>query len=101
MTRTSREDYRDRWQAQEQNSVAVALAKMIRDHRKARNLSQRELATRAGLHQSAVSEMESGYRILTIPTLARLAHAMGTELSISLIPAEPDDVGYDEPRQGQ
>lgn len=52
-------------------------------------LSQSELARRAGVPQSVVSEYESGKRQPAIPTLARLVAATGHELTIGLERSDP------------
>lgn len=53
----------------------VALGERIRDVRVLRRLSQAEVATRAGIHRSRVSQIESGQQ-LSVETLFRLARAL-------------------------
>jgi DNA-binding XRE family transcriptional regulator len=56
--------------------------------RQAAGLTQRELAKRAGLHQSAVSKIEGADSVLRgLKTLARLAQVLGLELCVVLKPA--------------
>ena len=52
-------------------------------------LSQSDLARRAGVSQSVVSECEAGKRQPAVPTLARLVAATGHELALSLEQTDP------------
>ena len=56
---------------------------MIRSHRSARNLSQKELAERVGTSHSAISRIESGRYGMTVDTLQRIAQALGVDLILS------------------
>jgi uncharacterized protein len=49
------------------------------------NLTQAELARRAGLAQSVISAYESGRRQPALPTLAALTEATGLELSLQVL----------------
>ena len=53
----------------------VALGARIRDVRVLRRMSQAEVATRAGIHRTRVSQIESGQQ-LSVETLFRLARAL-------------------------
>lgn len=57
---------------------------LLREARKRAGLSQSDLARRAGVPQSVVSEYEAGKRQPAVPTLARLVAATGHELMLSL-----------------
>ena len=48
--------------------------------RKAKKLSQKQLAEQAQISQSAVHYIEKGERSPTIYTLSRLAYALGVEI---------------------
>ncbi len=63
------------------------LGERIKRARVAAGLSQRELASRAGLSAMAVSKFERGLANPTSRTLIRLAHALGTRLEFFLRPA--------------
>jgi hypothetical protein len=52
-------------------------------------LSQVELARRAGVTQSVVSAYESGRRQPSLPMLARLVNAAGSELEMTVRPVGP------------
>lgn len=62
---------------------------LLREARRRAGLSQSDLARRAGVPQSVVSEYEAGKRQPTIPTLARLVAATGHELKLSLEQTQP------------
>jgi transcriptional regulator with XRE-family HTH domain len=53
------------------------VARNVRRLRKAKGLSQAELATDAGLHQHHVSEIENGQHDLRLRTIDKLARALG------------------------
>ena len=65
--------------------VEFALAREIIALRHQRNLTQRELAEKAGTSQPAIARVESGsYRNLSLAFLRRLAAALGAEPEIHL-----------------
>jgi transcriptional regulator with XRE-family HTH domain len=51
------------------------------------NLTQKDLADKAGTHQSRISKIESAEWDIRLSTLIQIAEALDTELSISLKPA--------------
>lgn len=59
------------------------LSQLVYDLRTEAGLTQTELAERAGTRASAVSAIEGGVRIPTVPMLMRLAEAVGKQLTIS------------------
>ena len=62
---------------------------LLRRARTAAGLSQSDLARRAGVSQSVVSEYEAGRREPAVPTLARLIGATGHELTLGLQRSDP------------
>jgi hypothetical protein len=62
---------------------------LLRDARSRAGLSQSELARRAGVPQSVVSEYEAGKRQPALPTLVRLVAATGHELTLGLERRDP------------
>jgi predicted nucleotidyltransferase/DNA-binding XRE family transcriptional regulator len=62
---------------------------LLREARKRAGLSQLELARRARVPQSVVSEYEAGKRQPAVPTLARLVAATGHELTLGLERTDP------------
>jgi ribosome-binding protein aMBF1 (putative translation factor) len=69
---------------------AIRLAFEIRELREARGLSQRELAERVGTTQSAIARLEAGNISPSLPTLDRVAEALGAELTVTI--ADPGKV---------
>ncbi len=65
---------------------AYSIGKAVRERRLALGLTQADLAAKAGMTQSALSRLEGGGAVPTIPVLDRLAAAMGTELAVTFEP---------------
>ncbi|MDA8356345.1 MAG: helix-turn-helix domain-containing protein [Actinomycetota bacterium] len=64
-----------------------AAGMLLRTARRRVGLSQAELARRAGLTQSVISAYESGARQPSLPTLARLIEATGSDLEVRVCSA--------------
>ncbi len=62
------------------------IAERVAGQRKARGLSQTELAELTGTTQSAIARLESGGRPPRIDTLLRIAEALDCELVVELRP---------------
>lgn len=62
------------------------VADEVAAQRKARGLSQQELAELCGTTQSAIARLESGGRPPRIDTLLRIANALDCELAVELRP---------------
>jgi transcriptional regulator with XRE-family HTH domain len=58
--------------------INIGIGKIIRTLRRAAKISQEELAHRAGLHRTHVSQLERGLKSPTIATLAKVAKALNT-----------------------
>lgn len=52
-------------------------------------MTQKELAKKAGISQPQLAKLESGERSPSLITLAKIAASVGYRLEISLIPIEP------------
>jgi ribosome-binding protein aMBF1 (putative translation factor) len=63
---------------------AYLIGKAVRDRRLALGLSQVELATRAGITQPALSRLEAGGVIPTIPLLDRISAALDADLIVQI-----------------
>ncbi len=73
--------------------VSKQLGRRINQLRKVRDLTQEELAERAGISVSFLSMIERAERLPHLTTLARLAEALGMTLSETL-------AGLDRPLTG-
>jgi ribosome-binding protein aMBF1 (putative translation factor) len=83
--KASRADSPARRRGYEKAGRAIRLAQEIRALREKKGLSQRELAERVGTTQSAIARLEGGNISPSLPTLDKIAHALGAEVSLSFI----------------
>ncbi|MFJ9715964.1 helix-turn-helix domain-containing protein [Streptomyces sp. NPDC101213] len=65
---------------------AYLFGKAVRDRRTSLGLTQTQLAARAGMTQAAVSRLEHGGSLPTIPLLERLATALDATLHLDIAP---------------
>jgi|ERR1022692_333751 ribosome-binding protein aMBF1 (putative translation factor) len=65
---------------------AHLIGQAVRDRRLALGLSQVEVATRAGMTQPALSRLEAGGVIPTIPLLERISAALDADLIVQIAP---------------
>jgi HTH-type transcriptional regulator / antitoxin HipB len=65
---------------------AFEIGQAVRERRLALGLSQTDLAAGAGMTQPALSRLEAGGTVPTIPLLERIAAALGAELVVTLTP---------------
>lgn len=65
---------------------AYLIGQAVRDRRLALGLSQTELAARAGMSQPALSRLEAGGVIPTIPLLDRISIALDADLIVEIAP---------------
>jgi ribosome-binding protein aMBF1 (putative translation factor) len=73
-------------EAYEAARLAFELGAAVRELRLARNWSQAELASVAGMTQSAVARFEAGGTVPTLPVLGRIARALDADLTIRVAP---------------
>jgi transcriptional regulator with XRE-family HTH domain len=64
-------------------------SRLVRDIRRRGGLTQRSLATSAGVPQPTIAEIEAGRREPSMTLLGRLAEATGYELKLELQPLPP------------
>ena len=76
-------DYRE---GHDEARRAFLIGQAVRERRLALGLSQTEVATRAGMTQPALSRLEAGGAVPTIPVLDRIAIALGAELVVTIAP---------------
>jgi uncharacterized protein len=74
---------------------------MIRDARVRAQLSQTDLAQRAGVAQSVISAYESDRRDPSLRTLTKLIQATGHRLAIDLVPTAGRQLGLPDTRLGR
>lgn len=65
---------------------AFLIGRAIRERRLALGLSQAELARRAAMTQPALSRLEAGGVVPTIPLLERISAALDADLIVQLAP---------------
>ncbi len=63
--------------SEDAQSLNLVLGKVIEQFRKDRELTQAELAEKAGIHATALSKIERGKTSASVSTLYRLADALG------------------------
>lgn len=73
-------------EAYEAARLAFELGAAVRELRLARNWSQSELASAAGMTQSAVARFEVGGTVPTLPVLGRIARALDADLTVRVAP---------------
>ena len=81
--RRGSEEYR---QGYSEARRAFLIGQAVRERRLALGLSQTELATRAGMTQPALSRLEAGGVVPTIPLLERISIALDAELIVDIAP---------------
>lgn len=72
----------------EEYDIGQEIRELLISTRTELELTQGQLAQKAGLHQSRVSKIESGAASPNIATIRKLADAMGVRLVVSFIPRE-------------
>ena len=85
--RAARDEYAAIRELREKNWVAAH----IRERRYELELTQQEVAERAGTSHSFVSKLESGEHIPTIPVLQRILRVLDEELLIGIERQVPDE----------
>ncbi len=72
------------------NAKTVPRTGWVREIRTALGLSQSQLAARAGISRATVQQMEraEARRRITLGSLDRLAHAMGCQVALAIVPKD-------------
>jgi len=65
---------------------AYLIGQAVRERRQALGLSQTQLASRAGMTQPALSRLEAGGVVPTIPLLERISAALDADLIVEIAP---------------
>jgi transcriptional regulator with XRE-family HTH domain len=71
----------------------MSMTSLVRDARLAEGLTQAQLARRLGISQPSVARLEQAGDAVTVATLRRALDAMGRDLVLQAVAAEPS---YDE-----
>jgi transcriptional regulator with XRE-family HTH domain len=71
---------------EDEDRLWAAVAAQVANQRRARGLSQQELADLCATTQSAIARVERGVRPPRLDTLLRIAHALDCELVVELQP---------------
>ncbi|MGH3804090.1 MAG: helix-turn-helix domain-containing protein [Pseudonocardiaceae bacterium] len=82
-TRRDSAEYREGY---DEARRAFLIGQAIRERRLALGLSQTAVATRAGMTQPALSRLEAGGAVPTIPVLERIALALSADLIVTIAP---------------
>ncbi len=64
------------------SDIAEKVGKAIKEARKAKGLTQKEVGAKLGISESAVNKYESGKENPTVITLQKVAEALGMRLEI-------------------
>ena len=86
LTAEALERIRERLARAEDGWFFAQIAEQVSSQRRARGLSQAELAELCGTTQSAIARLESGGRPPRIDTLLRIANALDCDLVVQLNP---------------
>ncbi len=70
------------------DKLIVALGEVLQERRNKLNLSQNELAHTSDFHRSYISDVERGYRNISLKNLSKLASALQIPISNLLSLAE-------------
>ena len=62
------------------SKILTQFGNKVRQERHKRNLSQEELANRAGLHRTYIGMIERAEKNITLENIAKIAHALDLEL---------------------
>lgn len=74
-------------------NVAKIFGERVREKRRARKLTQVQVAERAGMFQHHISQLENGEVMPTLETILKLAAAIGCKPSDLLSPFNGIDLG--------
>ena len=66
--------------AYDEEHARLRMVKQIRDIRKAKRLTQADVAKKAAMPQSVIARIESGQHAFTLGTLDRIAHAFNKKV---------------------
>lgn len=65
------------------SEIAKHIGQLIREARKAKGVTQTELAEKLNISQAAVNRYEAGTQNLTIDTIQKIATALGSDINVT------------------
>lgn len=68
----------------EERDKTLGMGEEIRRVRQSRGMTQQELADKAGMARTSITNIEAGRQKISLVLLERLAHALNCEVSIQL-----------------
>jgi transcriptional regulator with XRE-family HTH domain len=66
--------------------LQVHVGKLLREARQKANKTQQQVATETNIKQSRISEIERGFRNVTLETIITLADALGNRVVVDFVP---------------
>lgn len=71
-------------------AIAREFGRRLAEARRDAGLTQEQLAERAGLHPVTISTLETASRAASVPTLVRVAAALGVDPAVLVTGLRPD-----------
>jgi ribosome-binding protein aMBF1 (putative translation factor) len=69
--------------AYQEEKDRIRLARLIRESRAKKRLTQAAVAKRANMPQSVIARLESGSHSVSLDTFSKVAHAMGKKIELA------------------
>ncbi|WP_437106920.1 helix-turn-helix domain-containing protein [Streptomyces sp. enrichment culture] len=82
-------------------SIEESLGRAVRRRREESGMTQVDLAARSGLTQAAVSRLECGRNMPTLPLLERIAEALGAVLYLTVRPGRGVTISFLGPEEAR
>ena len=73
-------------------SITKQVGTHIRDIRKSKGVTQRELGERLGISEVAVNRYEAGNQNLTLKTLQKIVDVLDVELTVTIVPTTKERI---------
>lgn len=64
------------------SEITEQVGKLIREARKAKGLTQKEMGNKMGITEGAYNRYESGKQNLTVDTIGKICNAMGVDFKV-------------------
>lgn len=86
-----------RSESKESEELLRAVGALVRDSRRHRGLTQKQLAKLADVDRSFIIGIEKGKRNVSMDVIDRLARSCGFKVEITFLPAFPPDTDDSQP----